>query len=98
MNVNVHLRLDDVTFYQQKMLLLELCREIENKYGASSDLTDMLYGIVGIFDEIGDQAEAQDDFTYPWQWQTEDGDHFEDERYNDVLKKLIAGKPLEEAL
>lgn len=96
MNVNVDLHLDPVAFYQQKMLLVELCNEIGNKYGASSDLIDMLYGIVGIFDEIGDQAEAQDKFTYPQE--TDDGERFEDERYNDVLKKLIAGKPLEKPM
>jgi len=56
----------------------------------------MLQGIIAIFDEIGDQAEFQGEFEYPQE--TDDGEHFEDEQYNNVFGKLFNHKPLEEAL
>lgn len=97
MKINVDLTLDPVAFYQQKVLLFELRDKFYDEYGEScKDLLEMIDGAICIFDEIGDQAEAQDKFTYPQQ--TENGDHFEDERYNDILEKLIAGKPLDESL
>ena len=56
----------------------------------------MIDGAIAIFDEIGDQAEDQGEFTYPYG--RDDGSGFEDERYNDVFKKLLAGKPLDEPI
>lgn len=97
MNVNVDLHLDPVAFYQQKVLLFELRDKFYDEYGEScKDLLEMIDGAICIFDEIGDQAEDQGEFTYPYG--RDDGNGFEDERYNDVLKKLIAGKPLDEPL
>ena len=95
MNTNVNLNLDPVAFYQQKMLLFDLRDKFYDTYGKScQDLLEMIDGAIAIFDAIGDQAEAQGEFTYPWQTE----DRFEDERYNDVLKKLLAGKPLDEPM
>lgn len=97
MNVNVDLHLDPVAFYQQKMLICELYDALYKEYGQSSvPILDMLAGVLGLYDEIGDQAEAQGEFTYPQQ--TEDGERFEDERYNDLMLKMLAGKPLDEPL
>lgn len=97
MNVTVNLDLDPVAFYQQKVILFELRNKFYDEHGEpSKPLLDMIDGIIAIFDEIGDQAEDQGEFTYPYG--REDGNGFEDERYNDVLEKLIAGKPLNEPL
>ena len=97
MNVNVDLHLDHVAFYQQKVLLFDLRDKFYDTYGESGkNLLDMIDGIIAIFDEIGDQAEDQGKFTYPYG--RDDGSGFEDERYNDILKKLIAGKPLDEPI
>ena len=95
MNTTVNLNLDPVAFYQQKMLLFDLRDKFYDTYGEScQDLLEMIDGAIAIFDAIGDQAEAQGEFTYPWQTE----DRFEDERYNDVLKKLLAGKPLDKPM
>lgn len=97
MNTNVNLNLDPVAFYQQKVLLFDLRDKFYDTYGEScQDLLEMIDGAIAIFDEIGDQAEDQGEFTYPYG--RDDGSGFEDERYNDVLKKLIAGKPLNEPM
>lgn len=97
MNANVNLDLDPIAFYQQKVLLFDLRDKFCDTHGEScQDLLEMIDGVIAIFDEIGDQAEDQGEFTYPYG--RDDCSGFEDERYNDVLKKLIAGKPLEEAL
>lgn len=97
MKVTVNLNLDPVAFYQQKMLLVELRDKFYDTYGEScQDLLEMIDGAIAIFDEIGDQAEDQGEFTYPYG--RDDGSGFEDERYNDILKKLIAGKPLDEPI
>lgn len=97
MNVNVDLHLDPVAFYQQKVLLFDLRDKFYDTYGEScQDLLEMIDGVLAIFDEIGDQAEDQGEFTSPYG--RDDGNGFEDERYNNVLKKLIAGKPLDEPM
>ena len=85
MNVNVNLNLDPVLFYQQKQLLFDFLSEY-TKSGAYA-VSDMLCGIINIFDEIGDQAEDQGEFTYPEM--ADDEIHFKDEMYNDVLYKLL---------
>ena len=97
MNATVNLNLDPVAFYQQKVLLFDLRDKFYDTYGEScQNLLEMLDGVIAIFDEIGDQAEDQGEFAYPYG--RDDGSGFEDERYNDVLKKLIAGKPLGEPI
>ena len=97
MKVTVNLNLDPVAFYQQKMLLFDLRDKFYDTYGEScQDLLEMIDGAIAIFDEIGDQAEDQGEFTYPYG--RDDGSGFEDERYNDVFKKLLAGKPLDEPI
>ena len=97
MKVTVNLNLDPVAFYQQKVLLFDLRDKFYDTYGEScQNLLEMIDGAIAIFDEIGDQAENHGEFTYPYG--RDDGSGFEDECYNDILKKLIAGKPLEEAL
>lgn len=97
MDVSVNLNLDPVAFYQQKVLLFELRDKFYDEYGEScKDLLHMIDGAIAVFDKIGDQAEDQGEFTYPET--TDDDEKFEDERYNNVMKKLIAGKPLEEKL
>lgn len=95
MKVTVNLNLDPVAFYQQKMLLVELTDKFFDTYH-NGDLDNMLQGIIAIFDEIGDQAEFQGEFEYPQE--TDDGEHFKDEQYNNVFSKLFNHKPLEEAL
>lgn len=98
MNATVNLNLDPVAFYQQyqqKMLLVELTDKFFDTYH-NGDLDNMLQGIIAIFDEIGDQAEFQGEFEYPQE--TDDGEHFKDEQYNNVFGKLFNHKPLEEVL
>lgn len=95
MKVTVNLNLDPVAFYQQKMLLVELTDKFFDTYH-NGDLDNMLQGIIAIFDEIGDQAEFQGEFEYPQE--TDDGEHFEDEQYNNVFSKLFNHKPLDEPL
>lgn len=97
MKVTVNLNLDPVAFYQQKVLLFDLRDKFYDTYGEScQDLLEMIDGAIAIFDEIGDQAEDQGEFEYPQE--TDDGEHFEDEQYNNVFGKLFNHKPLEEAL
>lgn len=95
MNTTVNLNLDPVAFYQQKMLLVELTDKFFDTYH-NGDLDNMLQGIIAIFDEIGDQAEFQGEFEYPQE--TDDGEHFKDEQYNNVFSKLFNHKPLDEPL
>lgn len=95
MKVTVNLNLDPVAFYQQKMLLVELTDKFFDTYH-NGDLDNMLQGIIAIFDEIGDQAEFQGEFEYPQE--TDDGEHFKDEQYNNVFSKLFNHKPLDEPL
>lgn len=95
MNTTVNLNLDPVAFYQQKMLLVELTDKFFDTYH-NGDLDNMLQGIIAIFDEIGDQAEFQGEFEYPQE--TDDGEHFKDEQYNNVFSKLFNHKPLDEPM
>lgn len=74
-------------FYQQKMLLLELSDAADNH--GYKKLADALEGIVNsVFDPIQNEAEENSCFTLPKA--DEDSGRFSDDKYNDVLAKILA--------
>ena len=91
--IGVLLDFDPVWFYQQKMLLIDIQTKLNKEYH-SHELFEMTESIIELYDEIGDQAEDLEAFTYPIYDETKNG--FSDDRYNNVLAKLTA-QPAKEA-
>lgn len=80
------LNLDMDLFYQQKMLLIDLASKAKD--AGYKKLSEKLDGIIGVFDAVQDTAEEDGMFTMPEQ--DPDTGRFSDERYNDVLEKVLA--------
>lgn len=79
------LNLDMALFYQQKMLIIDLAaKACEAGY---KNLGEELTGVIGVFDAVQEAAEEEGAFEVP----KHDSDtcRFADDRYNDVLKKIL---------
>lgn len=79
------LNLDMDLFYQQKMLMIDLAAKARE--AGYKNLGGELDGVIGVFDAVQDAAEEKGVFKVP----EHDSDicRFADDRYNDVLKKIL---------
>lgn len=65
--------------------MIELADSIEK--AGYKNLSKELDGVIGVFDAVQDAAEEEDAFSMPEQ--DPDTGRFADDRYNDVLEKIL---------